>query len=99
MSQSESYDEGESNYTLISKLEVYERNKNKFHKSCSYSLLFFFFLQEIGISASDVKKLRENGYHTVESVAYAAKKSLLAVKGISEAKADKFLTEGTDFVA
>lgn len=56
-------------------------------------------MQDIGISASDVKKLRENGYHTVEAVAYAAKKALLTVKGISEAKADKLLVEGTVFIS
>ena len=31
--------------------------------------------------ASDVKKLAEAGYNTVESVAYAPKKALLAIKG------------------
>ena len=46
-------------------------------------------LEAHGIGAADVKKLREAGYHTVESVVYAPKKSLLAIKGISEAKADK----------
>jgi DNA repair protein RAD51 len=56
-------------------------------------------LEDIGISASDVKKLRENGYHTVEAVAYAAKKALLAVKGISEAKADKLLAEAAKLVS
>ncbi|KAA8497980.1 DNA repair protein RAD51-like 1 [Porphyridium purpureum] len=51
-----------------------------------------------GVSATDVKKLQEGGYHTVESVAYATKKSLLAVKGISEAKADKLLAEAAKLV-
>lgn len=46
-------------------------------------------LQANGISASDVKKLEEGGYYTVEAVAFAPKKQLLAIKGISEAKADK----------
>lgn len=35
------------------------------------------------------------GFHTVESIAYTPKKALLAIKGISEAKADKILAEGT----
>jgi hypothetical protein len=48
-------------------------------------------LQSQGISAADIKKLEDAGYHTVESVAFAPKKHLIAVKGISEAKADKFL--------
>lgn len=48
-------------------------------------------MQANGISAADVKKMEEAGYFTVEAVAYAPKKSLLAIKGISEAKADKIL--------
>nr|CAG4648041.1 EOG090X0906 [Moina brachiata]SVE93108.1 EOG090X0906 [Moina brachiata] len=48
-------------------------------------------LEGNGISAGDIKKLEEAGFHTVESVAYAPKKSLLAIKGISEAKADKIM--------
>ena len=51
-----------------------------------------------GISANDVKKLSEAGYHTVESVAYAPKKALLAIKGISEAKADKIQGEAAKLV-
>ena len=50
-------------------------------------------MEESGISATDVKKLIEAGYHTVESVAYTPKKQLLTVKGIAETKADKILTE------
>ena len=48
-------------------------------------------LEAGGISANDIKKLEEAGYFTVESIAYAPKKSLLSIKGISEAKADKIL--------
>nr|CAG4641003.1 EOG090X0906 [Eulimnadia texana] len=55
-------------------------------------------LQANGISAADVKKLEEAGFHTVESVAFAPKKSLLAIKGISEAKADKILAEASKLV-
>jgi DNA repair protein RAD51 len=51
-------------------------------------------LQEFGISASDVKKLIESGLHTVESVAFTPKKTIMAIKGISEMKADKILAEG-----
>jgi DNA repair protein RAD51 len=42
-----------------------------------------------------VKKLVEAGFHTVESIAFTPKKALLVIKGISEAKADKILAEGT----
>lgn len=48
-------------------------------------------LQQCGISASDIKKLEEAGFHTIEAVAYAPKKELINIKGISEAKADKIL--------
>uniref|UniRef100_A0A3Q2UI66 RAD51 recombinase n=1 Tax=Fundulus heteroclitus TaxID=8078 RepID=A0A3Q2UI66_FUNHE len=44
-----------------------------------------------GISASDIKKLEDAGFHTIEAVAYTPKKELLNIKGISEAKADKVL--------
>ena len=50
-----------------------------------------------GISARDVKMMVEGGYYTVESVAYTPKRNLEQVKGISEAKATKFLFEGTKF--
>lgn len=48
-------------------------------------------MQQCGINANDVKKLEEAGFHTVEAVAYAPKKELINIKGISEAKADKIL--------
>lgn len=51
--------------------------------------------QQCGISASDIKKLGEAGFHTIEAVAYAPKKELLNIKGISEAKADKILVSIT----
>lgn len=37
-------------------------------------------LEGQGISANDVKKLQDAGYFTVEAVAYAPKKALLAIK-------------------
>lgn len=55
-------------------------------------------LEAHGISAADVKKLEEAGFHTVEAVAFAPKKQLLAIKGISEAKADKLLLEASKLV-
>lgn len=50
-------------------------------------------LEGCGINASDIKKLEEAGFYTMEAVAFAPKKQLLAIKGISEAKADKILAE------
>ncbi|CAD7083961.1 unnamed protein product [Hermetia illucens] len=55
-------------------------------------------LEGNGITSGDIKKLQEAGYHTVESVAFAPKKNLLAIKGISEAKADKILAEASKLV-
>ena len=51
-------------------------------------------LVEYGISVQDVKKLTEAGLHTIESIAYTPKKTLMAIKGISEQKAEKILAEG-----
>jgi len=47
--------------------------------------------QSAGISAGDIKKLKESGYNTVEGTAYATKKALCDIKGISEAKAEKII--------
>lgn len=55
-------------------------------------------LQVNGITSADIKKLRENGLHTVEAVAYAPRKHLMEIKGISEAKADRLLTEAARLV-
>lgn len=51
-------------------------------------------LQEAGIHPNDIKKLTEAGFHTVESIAFTPKKTLVAIKGISDQKADKILSEG-----
>uniref|UniRef100_H2YAH8 DNA repair protein RAD51 homolog n=1 Tax=Ciona savignyi TaxID=51511 RepID=H2YAH8_CIOSA len=55
-------------------------------------------LEQSGISTSDIKKLKEHGYHSVEALAYAPKKELVGVKGISEAKADKIIIEAAKLV-
>ena len=47
-----------------------------------------------GISAADIKKLTDNGIHTVESLAHSSRKEILRIKGISEPKCDKLLMEG-----
>ena len=41
-----------------------------------------------------MKKLSEQGYHTVEGVAHAAKRDLNKLKGLSEAKVDKIHKAG-----
>ena|SRR3990167_6546157 len=55
-------------------------------------------LEAHGITAADTKKLMEAGFHTVESVAYATLKALVAVKGITDIKAEKLLGAASKLV-
>jgi DNA repair protein RAD51 len=48
-------------------------------------------LEEVGINNADIKKLMDAGFQTVESIAFTAKKNLLGIKGLTEAKIDKIL--------
>lgn len=50
-------------------------------------------LQELGIAAADIKKLKEGGVNTVECLAHSTKKELCLIKGISEAKVVKMQQE------
>ena len=51
-------------------------------------------LQEAGIHPNDIRKLAEAGLNTVEAVAFTPKKFLVTIKGISDQKADKIISEG-----
>ncbi|GFS38477.1 RAS associated with diabetes protein 51 [Actinidia rufa] len=51
-------------------------------------------LQASGIASLDIKKLKDAGLCTVESVAYSPRKDLLQIKGISDAKVDKIVEAG-----
>jgi DNA repair protein RAD51 len=55
-------------------------------------------LAEFGFSTAEINKLKDAGFHTIESLAYTPKKTLLTIKGISDAKADKILMEGFQFL-
>lgn len=55
-------------------------------------------LKEVGLTAGDISKLIEHGYHTVEAIAYTPKKALLTIKGFSDTKADKILTEAAKLI-
>lgn len=48
-------------------------------------------LQEKGIAKGDIEKLRVAGLTTVESIAFTPKKTLICIKGLSEAKIDKII--------
>lgn len=56
------------------------------------------YLQGNGITTSDIKKLEEAGYYTVESVAFAPKKFLTTIKGMSETKAEKIIAEAAKLI-
>ena len=43
------------------------------------------------MAAGDIKKFIDAGYHTVEAICYVPRKTLIHVKGISEAKLDKIM--------
>lgn len=55
-------------------------------------------LEGSGVGAADLKKLADAGFTTVESIAFATKKSINEVKGISEAKADKIIAAAGNYV-
>ena len=50
--------------------------------------------QQHGISAGDIKKLKEGGVITMERLAYMSKRSLVEIKGISEVKVEKMQAIG-----
>eukprot|EP01112_Ceratiomyxa_fruticulosa_P020161 TRINITY_DN679_c0_g1_i1.p1 TRINITY_DN679_c0_g1~~TRINITY_DN679_c0_g1_i1.p1 ORF type:complete len:354 (+),score=83.45 TRINITY_DN679_c0_g1_i1:395-1456(+) len=55
-------------------------------------------LEGNGITSADIKKLQEAGFNTVESIAYSTKKTLAAIKNISDAKAEKLIAEAAKLV-
>ncbi|XWS70135.1 hypothetical protein CRYUN_Cryun03dG0023300 [Craigia yunnanensis] len=55
-------------------------------------------LQASGIASLDVKKLKDAGLCTVESVAYTPRKDLLQIKRLSEARVDKIMEAASKLV-
>ncbi|EFO64232.1 Dmc1b [Giardia lamblia P15] len=53
-------------------------------------------LTKSGIATMDIKRLKEAGIHTIQSLLMHTKKALGNVKGISEAKVDKILSIATE---
>jgi DNA repair protein RAD51 len=51
-------------------------------------------LESAGVAAADIKKLQENGIHTVEGLAHAPMKQLTAIKGLTEVKIKKLKEAG-----
>ena len=48
-------------------------------------------LQEGGINSSDIQKLKDACFNSLEAISYTAKKNLVLIKGLSEAKIDKII--------
>ncbi|KAI8384237.1 DNA repair protein RAD51 [Radiomyces spectabilis] len=57
------------------------------------SVMLIEILENCGVSAADIKKLKDAGYYTIESVAYSPKKNLIRVKGLSDIKVEKIMKE------
>ncbi|OAG31748.1 DNA repair protein RAD51 [Nematocida displodere] len=55
-------------------------------------------LKKEGISQIDISKLTEAGFHTVEALAFTPRKTLLSIKGFSDAKVDKLIKEAASLV-
>lgn len=46
-------------------------------------------LEQYGVNKTDIQKLKQGGFHTIEAVAHATMRKLLEVKGLSEPKVVK----------
>jgi meiotic recombination protein DMC1 len=55
----------------------------------SYSLVEK--LQDSGINAADLKKLKDAGFNTAQSIVFSMRKELLSIKGLSDQKVDKII--------
>uniref|UniRef100_A0A7E4VTS3 DNA repair protein RAD51 homolog n=1 Tax=Panagrellus redivivus TaxID=6233 RepID=A0A7E4VTS3_PANRE len=55
-------------------------------------------LEQHGIHSTDIRKLKEAGFCTVDSIIHATRKELLTVKGISEQKAEKLFNEAAKII-
>eukprot|EP00747_Dinoflagellata_sp_TGD_P099900 gnl/TRDRNA2_/TRDRNA2_167887_c0_seq2.p1 gnl/TRDRNA2_/TRDRNA2_167887_c0~~gnl/TRDRNA2_/TRDRNA2_167887_c0_seq2.p1 ORF type:complete len:350 (+),score=91.25 gnl/TRDRNA2_/TRDRNA2_167887_c0_seq2:155-1204(+) len=55
----------------------------------SYSLVEK--LQDAGINAADLKKLKDAGFNTSQSIVFAMRKQLLSIKGLSDQKVDNII--------
>ncbi|TDH68683.1 hypothetical protein CCR75_004749 [Bremia lactucae] len=56
-------------------------------------------LQDAGINATDIFKLKKDGFATIGQLFQVPQKRLLGVKGISEAKIDRIMPEKCGFVS
>ncbi len=88
-------EEQEGPQSFATPIEKLQARQNELRCSAATALHLFIYglLQEFGIAAVDVKKLKENGIHSVEALAHSNKRDLILMKGLSEAKVDKMQKE------
>ena len=48
-------------------------------------------MESVGISSGDTKKLIDAGFNTIESILMTARKNMIGIKGLTEAKLDKII--------
>ncbi|GMS79071.1 hypothetical protein PENTCL1PPCAC_1246 [Pristionchus entomophagus] len=73
----------------MAQVDVEVENEENAGLACQSIMSF----EQRGFTKGDLNKLKEAGFHTVESIAYATRKELINVKGISEQKAEKLQNE------
>ncbi|KAI6189635.1 DNA repair protein RAD51-like protein [Aphelenchoides bicaudatus] len=87
--------------TQMSKKDITHKSAAKVHADTDADNMPFILIERLeqsGVHASDIRKLRDGGFHTVDAIAHAARKDLLAVKGISEQKVDRIFMEASKLV-
>lgn len=69
-----------------------------FQREAAVSCISIEELKTVGVTATEVAKLVEAGYNTVQSLAFAPRKELLEIKGFSEVKVDKLIKEAAKLI-
>ncbi|CAK8993561.1 unnamed protein product [Durusdinium trenchii] len=84
--------EGEDDVPYSCSLHVlYCEQPNESIMEASWKMCLIDKLQDSGINAADLKKLKDAGYNTSQSVAFTMRKELLSIKGLSDQKVDKII--------
>ncbi|KAI5169592.1 DNA repair protein RAD51 [Pancytospora epiphaga] len=75
-----------------------EKENNQYQQGGTLACIPTEQLKSVGVSATEVSKLIDAGYATVQSLAFAPRKELLEIKGFSEAKVDKLIKEAAKLI-
>jgi len=82
-------------------MSVLERKKDLFEEEEEVLVHRHIQIKELkkeGITQADIQKLAEAGFHTVESLAFTPRRTLMVIKGFSETKVDKIVEEAKKLV-